>query len=198
MVGRPSRPTPGWIRAALAQPAVLRLPAGLQAGSYRIEFTPQGGQGLALGEVGLAATQAATAAEPSGDWRPLPGPVRFAGQLQLAGYASALENGQLVLDLLWTPLQPGAPAAQYFVHLLGAGGEILAQADGPLTLGATPGPGQLIRQRIRLALPAAGLPGGTRIEIGLYGPPAGPRLPLTVDGQPVASGAYPLPAASAP
>ena len=92
------------------------------------------------------------------------------------------------MDLVWEWLaSPGEPH-HYFIHVVDAAGQMIAQRDGPL---AVPGSsGELARQRVNLALPksAAGTP--ARVYVGIYQPQDGVRVPLVASGQPVPDGRY--------
>ena len=195
------RPATGWLEhPAAGQRFGLRLPTGLSAGTYHVEMASTGGQGLALGNVTIGATQLANA-QPATDWQPAAGQVSFGKNVTLAGYALQRQGQELGLDLLWTAQEPPHDGDKFFVHVVGDDDQIVAQADGVLDLGATtPGwqPGDLVRRRVRLPLPGGSHQPALRIFLGLYRPADGPRLPLVVGDQPVADGRYPLTTLSTP
>jgi hypothetical protein len=116
-------------------------------------------------------------------------------EIRLAGSSSEQWEGDLLVDLAWATAAPRLPSLQYFVHVVDAQGKMVTQRDGPL--GRWPdepesawAAGELLRQRVRLQLPAGAEPGPYRIYIGLYTPETVERLPLTVNGVPDPSGRY--------
>lgn len=190
--------TAGWLgRPVIRQELVLSLPAGLLAGRYRLEMAPEVGLGAELGAVNVPATGLASVTDVAAT--PLPARVLFGDMVQLLAYDLRQETGGWALDLLWAAQGPPPEDAHYFVHALDATGAIVAQQDG--VLAAPPGQslaawreGEIVRQRIRL--PA--VPAPTSVVVGLYRGEDGQRWPLTVDGQPVADGRYPVPVELAP
>jgi 4-amino-4-deoxy-L-arabinose transferase-like glycosyltransferase len=110
-----------------------------------------------------------------------------------AGFGAAIgllgsERGELRageplrLRLFWAAREP--PAADYllFVHLLGPGGERVAQADLPPGGAEQPTSswvvGSYVTTALELPLPRELAPGDYRLLIGLYDPATGARLPL--------------------
>ena len=103
--------------------------------------------------------------------------------LELAG-ASA-QNGSLTL--IWHVSTPLASALTVFVHVLDAGGHIVAQADGVPAGGRLPtttwAPGTYVIDQHDLPNP---LPAGvTAVEVGLYDAATGSRRPLLSGGDAV-------------
>ena len=114
----------------------------------------------------------------------------FGGQLVLDGWQTLrtnLEPGEPCrLELYWRAAS--APKADYkvFVHLLGADGKIVTQADRPLR-----GPegmatkwrvGEVVREAYDLVLPPTAAPGPYSIALGLYEAQSGQRLTLAAGG----------------
>jgi len=119
----------------------------------------------------------------------------FAGSFRLA--AAVVENsgdGPLV-TLWWAATAPPPTDYTIFVHLLDAGGNLLAQADGPPNDGLSPTtvwrPGDVVRDAHRFP-PGTVWPAGGRVLVGAYRPETGERAPATVDGAPLPDSAVEL------
>jgi hypothetical protein len=117
--------------------------------------------------------------------------LSFAGQITLLGFdlptaaGNPIHNSQftihnlLLLTLFWC--SDAMPAADYtvFIHLLDPAGNLVAQFDSPPAAGAYPtslwDPGEIIPDEHLLPdLP----PGHYTVQIGLYRPDTGQRLPV--------------------
>lgn len=88
------------------------------------------------------------------------------------------------LTLFWRAYQPVAGNFKVFVHLLNAEGRLVAQRDSEPVGGQRPTAtwqvGESVTDRYGVLLPD-GLPAGRyRLIVGLYLPPGGDRLPVTV------------------
>jgi len=108
----------------------------------------------------------------------------FAGLVSLIGYdvrASVLRpGGALPVDLYWQPVQPLPDNYHTFIHLFNEAGEKISQSDHP------PGgvfyptnlwrPGEMLRDRHLLSLPADLHRGRYRLFVGLYQYPSLQRL----------------------
>ena len=112
------------------------------------------------------------------------GPVaNFDDTYRLVEVAAALDGPTtVVVELQWAVEQPpSAPLPQVFVHVLGPEG-MAAQYDGPIAFGQWPAaawqPLLRVGERHTLTLPRPYDPARDRIEIGLYRPDGGERLPL--------------------
>ncbi len=122
----------------------------------------------------------------------------FAGQIALAGYALGdpsqagappqgavvVKPGQsLPLRLSWQALSPLADTYTVFLHLIGSDGVRVSQSDGPPLGGLYPmhlwDPNVHYPDSRTLALPGDLAPGRYRLEVGLYQPATGGRLPVT-------------------
>ncbi len=179
----------GWPgRPVVAQSFTLRPPVGLSPGIYRIEIAPFAGQSTELAALEIEPTCSDEIASLGSQVQTPAGEVRYGDVARLAGYELDAANASWTVDLIWAWLaSPGEPY-HYFIHVVDAADQMIAQQDGLL---AEPGsPGELACQRIHLALPksAAGAP--ARVYVGIYRPQDGVRVPLTVDGQPVPDGRY--------
>ena len=116
--------------------------------------------------------------------------ARFAeGVTLLAGSlpARVVVGDELVLRLHWEFAQARDDLDVRFVHLLDAGGQLVAQSDETLGLVAA---GSQLSERISLALPAALPPGEYSAWLGWYRYPQITRLPLL---EPADSGGAVLP-----
>ena len=175
-------------RPVVAQSFTLRPPIGLSPGSYRIEIAPFAGQSTELAALEIEATRLSEAASLDPQTVIPSGEVRFGDVARLVGSSLDTTGESWTVDLVWEWLaSPGEPH-HYFIHVVDAAGQMIAQRDGPL---AVPGSsGELARQRINLALPksAAGTP--ARVYVGIYQPQDGVRVPLVASGQPVPDGRY--------
>lgn len=117
---------------------------------------------------------------------PRPREVAFAAPIRLLGYDARVTGETWAVDLWWE--STGALADNYtvFVHLLGPGGEIVAQhdrvagADGFAT--SQWPPGTRLRDRFFLSVPG-GACEGCQLAVGLY--TAAGRLPLAQGGDSV-------------
>lgn len=123
----------------------------------------------------------------------IPHPLRadFGGVMRLLGYdleAGRVRPGdQVAVTLYWEALAPAGQETAVFVHLVGTEERLVAQRD------TLPGLGRLSAIRLAqgfrwadrtvLRLPAtAYAPDAAQIEVGLYDPVSGARLPLA-DGR---------------
>ncbi|MBE2233470.1 MAG: hypothetical protein IAE85_08255 [Anaerolinea sp.] len=116
--------------------------------------------------------------------------LRQAGAGPHAGDASAPSGlsmtGEWQVMLRWRPVQPSAAPLHTFVQVLDAqSGAALATWDSAPQAGFAPTtawqPGQVVEERLVLALPGDGAPPAVRLIAGLYDPATGQRL-ATADG----------------
>jgi 4-amino-4-deoxy-L-arabinose transferase-like glycosyltransferase len=113
-----------------------------------------------------------------------PRPAAFGSAIRLHGFdpLGVPQRGQpLAFRLVWEISAP--PAADYmlFAHLLAPDGQRVAQVDLPLPSSGWV-PGRYQATELPIGIPVDAPPGIYRLAIGLYGPPGGPRLPLTAAG----------------
>ena len=121
--------------------------------------------------------------------RPLSGEAIFGEQLQLLGYEGALDSASagdiLTLLTVWQPtqMQPeNANQLSIFVHFLDEQGQVVAQHDGlDVRLAGLQG-GDRFAQLHALPLPEDLPPGTYALQLGIYDPSTGQRLPVTVPG----------------
>ncbi len=100
-----------------------------------------------------------------------------------SGAASSVTRGQtLNLDLFWRADRTLAESYTVFVHLVDASGNVVRDADSPPSSGAYPtdrwDSGETVRDRHALVIPAGLSPGDYTLEIGIYLPSTGARLPV--------------------
>lgn len=112
------------------------------------------------------------------------------GAVRLAGYDlpvdSMTTSATLPLTLYWQPTTPlGETPLTVFTHLLDTSGRLIAQHDGPPANGSRPTPGWVADEYIidphALVFIDPSYVGEAVIEVGLYDPVSGARLP-TPDG----------------
>jgi hypothetical protein len=171
----------------------ISVPATTQGGKYQLVITVETDTGSAgpitLGEIEIA-----------GRPHQFTAPVishtlnaQLGNQIALRGYdldtAGSRAGGNLKLALYWQALAANERSYTVFVHLLASNGQVAAQKD------STPGdgalattswlPGEFITDPYSLTLPDSLPPGSYQIEIGMYDPTSGARLPVsgTGDGQ---------------
>jgi hypothetical protein len=107
-----------------------------------------------------------------------PSDANFGGQARLMGIRQT-SSGELIL--FWQALAEVKRDYTIFTHLLDANGETLANADHrPPRPTHEWRPGQMIPDRVKLALPPGFTAGDYRVAVGLYdaADPALARLPL--------------------
>ena len=127
--------------------------------------------------------------------------VQFGPAIQLYGYnitpapvvtgttgLARLSAGQpLRVTLFWHPTQRSlGPPYSVFIHLLGAAGSIVAQRDGVPLNGARPTPtwipGEYLADSYDIAVPPDIARGRYMLEVGLFDPVSGTRLPVGAAG----------------
>jgi len=172
----------------------LAIPAGVAPGVYRLlvglyTLSPDGtlqplGEPVVAGQV---AVKDRIPAEPGAMDRPAT--ADFGGQIELLGYDTARQPGELAVTLHWRALRPPAQDYAVFVHLLDAEGRIVAQHDGQPQNGAYPtsvwDTGEVVADEHVLDLPADLPAGSYRLRVGCYLPGSGDRLPVTGGGDSV-------------
>jgi hypothetical protein len=112
----------------------------------------------------------------------------FGDRLRLLGYDARQADGQMKVTLHWQALQRMDTAYQFFVHLIDpASEELVAQADVMPYHWTYPTfwweAGETVSDEI--PLPLADVPQGDyRLEIGVYDPDSGKRLPVVAGRDP--------------
>ena len=99
------------------------------------------------------------------------------------GSPSVARGQSLDLDLVWRAERALTEAYTVFVHLVDANGNVVADADSPPFTGLYPTnrwrAGETLRDRHTLKIPADLAPGNYALEIGMYAPATGARLPVS-------------------
>ncbi len=105
---------------------------------------------------------------------------------ELLGYdianTAARPGEALQLTLYWRALEPSAISYTVFTHLLDAGGVVRGQSDSVPARGQRPMTGwvegEIIVDPYEMTVAPDAVPGPHRIEVGVYDPANGQRLPL--------------------
>ena len=96
-------------------------------------------------------------------------------------------GGELLLTLFWRSLQPVDDDYHVFVHLLNQSNEKIAQRDGQPVQWMRPTStwqaGEQIVDHYGMRLPDDLPPGRYRVDVGLYDPVSGQRLPISAGPQ---------------
>jgi hypothetical protein len=186
-----------WPPGALVQaPVAFDTAATLPTGAYQLiaglldPATGRKGPPTVLDQVAIRQRPASFSPPPIP--QPLAQPVRFGTHVDLLGYALDRQAEHWQLALYWQVQQTLLPPHHLFVHLDDAQGVTLAQADGAPMSERGPAPtgswqtGEYLVTVHRVDLPAdwnpAGEAGG-RLQVGIYLPANGQRLPATRAGQ---------------
>ncbi len=117
-------------------------------------------------------------------------PVAFDDRLELIGYdvrKAIVQPGKNIrLTTYWRALDRGLDPLSFFVHVLDEQGHIVAQWDGYNYTPQYVQPGDIIVQVHFIPIPANFPVGRYRLQLGLYQSLTGERIPITIDGQPLA------------
>lgn len=180
-------PTAWWQAGELVRdPHRLYIPATAGPGQYRLALgLVRAADGQALAPEGGPSPVDLGRIEVQGrahDYAP-PAPqheqaAALGPNVELVGYAlseaSATPGSSVEVTLYWHALQTPAHHYHAFVHLLDAGGKIVAQNDGVPGEGRLPTlgwlPGEFLADRHPLYLPPSLPPGEYRLAAGLYRP----------------------------
>jgi hypothetical protein len=191
-------------------PLSLNLPADLPAVRYTLSvglYDPESGERLPVpgcrgcpsaDSLALASVWVAPATQLAEGDIPNRLNYRLGDHIQLLGYQLTTEQ-PASLTLYWRAQAPPAAPYTVFIHALDAGGDVLAQFDGPPVHGLYPSdawwPGQVIVDEHRLVLPGS----AETLSLGLYDPASMARLLVTDrDGQAVPEDAIRVRVAAAP
>lgn len=193
----------------------LYLPEDAPGGRYAVELLPEppllrsgvwatlrrwlGAEpGVELGAVEVDARsigQPATLIPPPDDLA-LSNPLQatLGDRVRFLGYDLHTETvrpgGEVSFTLYWQGLRPMEFNFSVFTHLLGPSNQVIGQKDGVPQDGTYPTthwePGEVVADRYSFVVNADVPPGSYPLEIGMYRPETGVRLPvLDADGQPV-------------
>jgi hypothetical protein len=195
----PHYPTQTWAEGALAQvPVHFFLPPDLAAGQYHLTAgfldpaTVQKSIPANLTLVEVVRRPVAFTAPPT--HIPVAPPVQFGTHARLSGYTVTRLDDTLQLTVIWEVLQTLLPPHHIFVHVYDAAGRRVAQSDGPPVndAGRAPTgswlPGEYLPTEHVILLPAA-TEGPLTLQLGLYLPATGERLPATAEGRAIGDSA---------
>ena len=180
----------------LREQYLLPIDARLAPGSYGVAIlplstaaeAPSSAPPVTIGSVVVQpGAPVVTAAAPE---HPLP--FVLDGKIALSGFdvgTTSVRPGATVnLTLHWSDLAPIDGDYTVFVHVLTASSKVVTQRDQPPAAGRRPTsswfPGDTVLDNYTLTLPATLSPGDYPIEVGMYSPTTGERLPVSQNGQP--------------
>ena len=173
----------------------IPVPAALSQGEYPVRINlarpesscPAGECYLLADPISLGPVQVVARAR-SFEVPTIPHPLnlQLADQITLLGYD--LPDGRvkpgkpLPITLYWQAQGPIDVAYTVFTHLLGPEERVVAQKDNVPQDGAAPTtgwlPGEVIVDEYQIPVPSDFPPGPFQIEVGMYDPVAGERLPM--------------------
>ena len=167
--------------------------AQLEVGLYRLPEQDRlevvDAQGRPAGQPVLARVKIATSSRPAPPQFALD--ADLADRVRLVGYDVDVARGpapagsELPITLHWQVLGPLGANYTVFVQLLDEADKIAGQGDGPPLGDQYPtsfwGAGEVLTDTHRLAIKPDTPPGRYRIEVGLYQPEDGKRLPVVDD-----------------
>jgi 4-amino-4-deoxy-L-arabinose transferase-like glycosyltransferase len=180
--------------------ADLALPPELATGGYDLTLSAANGAATRLGQVTVAGRPHSF--EPPRLELPLE--ARFGEAVALLGAdlsdeLTASPGQPLAFDLVWQALSTPPANLVRFVHLLGPDGRLIAQQDTVPCQGGCPSPswlpGEILLDRVELALPADLPPGSYTLAVGWYDAAAPAQRLAALDdaGTPLESDALVLP-----
>ena len=155
---------------------LLRLPAGLESGSYHFVLQDE----IDLGSITVTAPERILVKPEVETAVNTPFLLDQTPIATLTGYTLATHHSPLTLTLLWQSTTETATSYRVFVHLVDANGNLIAQSDGEPAnwTRPTPGwtPGEYITDPHTLTTPDPLPDGPLTLRIGLYDPATGTRL----------------------
>ena len=189
----PDYPTTAWTEGTLLQtPVTFALPPTLTSSIYQLGaglLNPMTGVKSPITILGeQALIQRTINYSPIVPPRPLFASIQLGSHISLLGYDVQRNSGELVIQLYWHVLQSLLPPHHIFLHLLGANGEMLAQSDGvPQTIDGPAPTGSWLPDEFLItthtiaisAIPEVDSSTALELNIGLYLPETGFRLPTT-------------------
>jgi hypothetical protein len=169
---------------------LITIPEELPGGdyTYRLELLGPAGDVVATADLGTIAV-AETARLFSAPPMATPLDAQFGADIRLLGYDLAGEGREYGLTLVWQAINAPPEDLTVFVHLLRPDGTCCAwQSDAAPQGGAYPTSrwvaGEVVIDIYGIVIPDDAPPGEYALEVGLYRPETGARLPLTLDGAP--------------
>ena len=189
-------PMTAWSAGEVARfPYVLKLDPGLPAGRYTLtvnladeastqELRPQP---FVLGELSVQ-SRPRSYAVPERIAHPVN--VQIGDGVRLLGYdlspGEVMPGQPVTLILYWQSVAPVGANYTVFTHLLTPNGQLAVGRDSLPLQGEAPTTswlkGEVLTDRYELQVPPGSGPGAYPIEIGIYQPETGQRLPVSRDG----------------
>ena len=165
-----------------------RVPEELVSGRYiyQLDVLDAAGAVLYSADLGpLTVTQTERLFTPPPVATPLD--ATLGEDIRLLGYELAGEGREVGLTLVWQAIAPPSEDYTVFVHLLNPDGTCCAwQSDAMPQGGAYPTSrwlaGEVVIDMYGIVIPDDAPPGEYALEVGLYLPETGARLPVAVDG----------------
>jgi len=180
-------PTSQWTAGEfVADRLALRIPPDTPPGAYTLQARVDDFPVQPLGRFEVQAI--------SRNWTPPatahPLSITLGAQVALVGYDLEYQipntKSQIELTLHWHALREMSESYTAFVHLVDANGAVRAQQDNAPVNNTYPTilwlPGEFVRDTYTLALPPDLPPGKYTLQVGMYLPESGARLPVTGGG----------------
>lgn len=180
-----------------AQPGV-ELPVRLADGRY--EFFVTGAAPASLGRLDVRGRARSYSVPPIAHCRQ----VQLGENIELLGYevstdsqqGQAKPGDQVRLKLIWRAKNAVGQSYKVFVHVMGADGRLLVQQDGVPGNWALPtdtwAVGEVIADSYEIPIPPEAPPDNYRIQVGIYNPENGQRLPAHEGGSRLADDSIPV------
>lgn len=187
-----SYPSSEWkVGDVLREQYHVPISARLPPGAYRLAVVPLPGPSRPFVLGSLAVEPGPPVARVAAPGHPLD--FTLGGAVGLTGFdldSTTVQPGATVhLALHWKDVAALDGDYTVFVHVLDRSNQVVAQRDQPPAAGSRPTsswfPGDEILDGYSLTLPAGLAPGEYPVEVGMYNPNDGKRLPVTSDGKPV-------------
>lgn len=168
---------------------VVRIGARWPAGPTEVRATLRGPAGDVVAQQAIASISVQPLARQTTAPSPaVPLNLRFADGVLLVGVSGEQAQGGAgtAVRLVWRAMGEPQRDRTVFVHLLDPTGAVLAQHDSPPAGGAWPltswMAGQVVDDVHPLPVAPGSVPPGSLLEIGMYDPATGERLPIAQPG----------------
>ena len=165
LIGGERYPTTAWTANDVVRDVMrFRVPPSMAAGEYPVRV-----DGVRIGSLRVLPVERSFSPPPLAHRVG----ARFDDVAELLGYDAQPSAGGLHVQLTWQALADGDTSYTAFVHALTPDGAVASQADLPAGTDRWV-KGQVVTTAYDLASP----PPGSRLEVGLYDPASGKRLPV--------------------